>query len=93
MTMREALVLLSTALVLPMMAVLAIAFVTGRLSGTENAKYTVLREADVDYWAAPEAAVAAAAAEGSGGAAPEAAVASRSAVPEAAADPRGGVEA
>jgi hypothetical protein len=82
MTMREALVLLSTALVLPMMAVLAIAFVTGRLSGTENAKYTVLREADVDYWAAPEAATAAAA-EGSGGAAPEA----------AADHPRGGVEA
>lgn len=57
---NEALMLISTVIVLPIVAVLTYAFFAGRLTNTENAKYAVLIEEDEEYWDAPDAKVPAA---------------------------------
>jgi Sec-independent protein secretion pathway component TatC len=50
MTILEALMLISSAIALPVIAVLTYAFFSGGLTGTEDAKFTVLMENDEDYW-------------------------------------------
>lgn len=52
---NEGLMLISTVIVLPIVAVLTWAFFAGKLTKTENAKYLALMEQDEDFWAAPEA--------------------------------------
>lgn len=52
---NEGLMLISTVIVLPVAAVLTFAFFTGRLTKTENTKFTVFIEQDEDYWAVTDA--------------------------------------
>ncbi len=51
MTMSEVLMILSSALVLPAIAVLTISFFTGGLRRTEDERWAPVREDDgIDYW-------------------------------------------
>jgi hypothetical protein len=52
---NEGLMLISTVIVLPVIAGLTWAFFAGRLTRTENAKYLAVLEKDEDYWASPGA--------------------------------------
>ena len=50
MTIREALFILSTALVLPAVLVLTYSFLMGGLKRTEDARFLPVREDDRDWW-------------------------------------------
>jgi hypothetical protein len=50
MSIEELLFLASSAIILPMIAVLTVAFFTGGLKGTEETKYLALADAEEDYW-------------------------------------------
>lgn len=50
MTITEVLFILSSAIALPVVAVLTIAFFTGGLDETEHAKYVVIAEPEPDWW-------------------------------------------
>lgn len=51
---NEGLMIVSTLIVLPIMAVLTLAFFAGKLTKTEQARFLAVREDDADYWTAPE---------------------------------------
>ncbi len=50
MTDSEALMIITTVLLLPGMIVLSYAFFNGSLTNSEDNKYLPLREAEEDYW-------------------------------------------
>lgn len=52
MTILEALFMLSTAIALPVVAVLTFAFFMGGLKETEEARFLPVREKDRDWWTA-----------------------------------------
>lgn len=54
MTISEALMILSTVIALPVIAVLTIAYLNGNLDDTEDVKYTVLEDAEPDWWTDPD---------------------------------------
>lgn len=50
MSIEELLFLASTVIILPVLAVLTVAFFSGGLKGTEDAKYLATAETESDYW-------------------------------------------
>jgi hypothetical protein len=54
MTIREALFMFSTAIALPVVAVLTFAFFTGGIKRTEAARFLPVMEKERDWWSAEE---------------------------------------
>jgi hypothetical protein len=50
MSIEELLFLASSAIILPVIAVFTVAFFSGGLKSTEEAKYVVTAEHETDYW-------------------------------------------
>jgi Sec-independent protein secretion pathway component TatC len=51
MSIVELLFLASSVIILPVIAVLTMTFLSGGLTKTEDAKFTMLLEPEADYWA------------------------------------------
>jgi hypothetical protein len=61
LSIEELLFLASSAIILPVIAVLTVAFFSGGLTDTENAKYLASDDSESDFWSIAEPTVAVAA--------------------------------